>query len=987
MVQTFIKKGVFTVCLNLIILLIGYFTIPKLSNEFIPLVEVPAVAVVIPAPTMSETNIKKNIVYPLEKALLRTGELKSIEADIEEGKAVFKLFYKWDFLPEECLRKARQTVENLSLPSGVLDPIFVLYKPSNNPIYRVVFYGEGLESLSSHALKVKSKVERIPGISEVLISGQYLGKTYINVESEKLSQFQVSSHKIIDEAYNTWKLRKFYKGKPLNHTLSVPIKKTEDMKLLPIINHKGSQVFLKWIGNITKPPAKAQVIYGKERPAVILEVIKAPGADTISIINKTLQLVENSKKPSLKTEEIYNEAIKIKESQNGVFTNFFIGVVLNSLILMIFLGSTIGVLVASVVFPTALLGTFFAMDQLSISINLFSLNGFSLAVGMITDASTVVLESITQRINRKEPLFMACWKGVKDVSLGVLASTLTTAGVLLPIAFQKNVSSKLFSDLSLTVVSTQIFCLIAVFSLVPWLCFKMLGKNAQAPSLILYLFKKSDFLVQSMIKLAQSTQRFCRKKLAYKLLIPGSVVFFSLGSVLFLPDMEFLPQVSSRVYSLKYPINNSRKTAEGMAKRNLIASTLKEWNEVDWSVSMFNKNTVDVLFSLKNSRPLDIIKSKFKGSNLDFSKINILPVGPAPSGEAYGYDGLYFIGQNLPEEKINKLIKGFCNSPTVKTCLGPELTKSYNFHLKPSHLTTYRMGLSTYHGLSQFFIPLQEIDLASMADFDFDTPAILKIALDGTLLGLPVINSKGERNIIGELYKHKVEKYEPLLKRKNGDDFFPLFFKLKNSTIGLADQSMQAIRETLKISKNKILGMGTLETMNESFGGLIKALSISAFIVFLILVIQFNSIRQAMVIMGTIPLTLGGAICGLIIMGETVNASVLVGFILLIGIVVNNGIFLVEATNQKLFSGGTKEDAIKWAVSSRTRPILMTSFSTILGMLPTLIIGGEGSELYRGMAIVNVFGMITGTFLSIVVTPIFIENLGIPKPVKGDQGT
>ena len=985
MVQTFIKKGVFTLCLNLIILLIGYFTIPKLSNEFIPLVEVPAVAVVIPAPTMSESNIKQNIVFPLEKELLRTGEIKSIESDIEEGKAIFKLFYKWDFLPEECLRKARQTVENLSLPKGVLDPIFVLYKPSNNPIYRVVFYGKDLESLSSHALKVKGQVERVPGISEVLIAGQYLGKNYVNIKSEKLSQYQISSQGILDEAFNTWKLKKFYKGTPLNHTLSLPIKEPNDMKLLPIINHKGSQIYLKWIGNITKPPAKAKVIYGKEKPAVILEVIKAAGADTISIIKKTLKIVENSKDPSLRTQEIYNEAIKIKESQNGVFTNFFIGVVLNSLILMIFLGSTIGVIVASVVFPTALLGTFFAMDQLSISINLFSLNGFSLAVGMITDASTVVLESITQRINRKEPLFMACWKGVKDVSLGVLASTLTTAGVLLPIAFQKNVSSKLFSDLSLTVVSTQIFCLIAVFSLVPWLCFKMLGKNSKAPSLILYLFKKSDFLVQSMIKLAQRTHKFCRKKMAYKLMIPGSVVFLSLSSILFLPDMEFLPQVSSRVYSLKYPIKTSRRNAEGLVKRNLIASTLKDWKDVTWSVSLFNKNSVDVLFSLKASRPLDDIKNKFKGKDLDFNKINILPVGPAPSGEAFGYDGLYFIGQNLPKSKLNNLIKTFCHGPTVKSCLGPELTKSYNFHLKPSHLTTYRMGLSTYHGLSQFFIPLQEIDLSSIADFDFKNPAILKIGINGSLLGLPIINSKGERNIIGELYNHKIEEYDPLLKRKNGEGFFPLFFKLKNSTIGLADTSMQTIREELAIPKSKVLGMGTLETMNESFGGLISALTISAFIVFLILVVQFNSIRQALVIMGTIPLTLGGAICGLIIMGETVNASVLVGFILLIGIVVNNGIFLVEATNQKLFSGENNENAIKWAVSSRTRPILMTSFSTILGMLPTLIIGGEGSELYRGMAIVNVFGMITGTFLSIVITPIFIENLGIPRKTNREH--
>ena len=156
--------------------------------------------------------------------------------------------------------------------------------------------------------------------------------------------------------------------------------------------------------------------------------------------------------------------------------------------------------------------------------------------------------------------------------------------------------------------------------------------------------------------------------------------------------MEFLPQVSSRVYSLKYPIKTSRKVAEGIEKRNLMASTLKDWKEVVWSVSLFNKNTVDVLFSLKNSKPLEMIKNKFKGKDLEFDKINILPVGPAPSGEAFGYDGLYFIGQNLPDSKIKKIIEEFCNNSAVKTCLGPELTRSFNFHLNPNHLTTYRMG-------------------------------------------------------------------------------------------------------------------------------------------------------------------------------------------------------------------------------------------------------------------------------------------------------
>jgi multidrug efflux pump subunit AcrB len=391
---------------------------------------------------------------------------------------------------------------------------------------------------------------------------------------------------------------------------------------------------------------------------------------------------------------------------------------------------------------------------------------------------------------------------------------------------------------------------------------------------------------------------------------------------------------------------------------------------------------IEAQAGFKTVIPPKNVLSTFNESTLDSKKFNLIPVGPAPSGEAMGFNGLFFISENIDHDKMTKLWNTFCDNEHIDTCLKQEHYFKTDARLRPRHLGSAMMGVTSLHSASQIFLPINQVDLSLLGNLDTDEVLNLNIPSRVNLLENSLEVKGGWATSIGSHYDTVFDRSKTLIMRLNGTEFRSLFFRLKDYTLGAADFLLSRIRRNLDVHSSAIIGRGELENMNETFAGMIKSLIISTFIVFLILVVQFKSVAQTLVIMGTIPLTLGGAVAGLIIMGETVNASVLVGFILLIGIVVNNGIFLVEATNQHLTAGKKGHEAVKTAVQERTRPILMTSFSTIFGMFPVLLLGGEGSELYRGMAIVNVFGMVAGTFLSLVVTPLFIEYLSIPKNMR-----
>lgn len=990
MIKIFIRKGVLTVSLNLLILFLGFFTLPYISNEFIPSIEIPAVAVVIPVPLIDQERQVREIILPLEKQLKSDGSLENIEVRMMDSKIVFVLYYSWNLEASQALAKARVSFSKINLPMEALAPIFVLHRPSNSPVLRTVIYGNEITDVSRRGRELKSIIERIPGVSEVKLQGSTEDAMGLAIDPVNLARYKINASDLVIQAKEKWNLS-FFKNSENSDPVAILFKVEKDeVGGLPVQTPVGMKS-LNQLAPVSDLKRLPLVTFNSGNPAVVLEIIKSPGADTVTIANDALAKIENNfksqKENSQQFKVVYNESEKIQESQDSLFENFAIGIVLNSFILMFFLGSGVGVLVASVVFPTTIFGTFFAMKFLGISINLFSLNGFSLAVGMITDASIVVLESIVKRVQKGENLFEASLHGTNDVGMGVFTSTLTTAGVLLPIAMQKNLSSKLFSDLSLTVVATQIICLVAVFSLVPWLCSFTLSASDKKNFVLSGLYKVSSAIVNNMVSCSNYVIANAVRNKKFRYGFPLLVLVISLGAISFMPDTEFLPQVSSRIYALSLPLKEKDREEVSRKYAKNLSDTFQGSKLVDWNLVQQTSDGIEVLVGYKAAMTKDAILEQLKGRDLASDEVNILPVGPAPAGESMGFHGLYFISSKLEHEKRTLLTNALCQSKDINFCMGREQKLLNRYSLFPRNVSMQQAGLTSIESSSQLILPIHSVDLLSFTSFNLNVPFYFHYEEALDLLNLP-LEIKGNWLIgLGSLYEKSLSTFDSVRMRLNGEEFYPLYFRLKEGTLGKVDQDLHRMMEEKKIDSHYMIGRGQLETMNETFGSMIQALALAGIIVFSILWIQFKSFAQASVIMSTIPLTLGGAILGLVLMNESVNASVMVGFILLVGIIVNNGIFLTEGTNANLKEGMSVKEAVRLATEERTRPILMTSFATIFGMLPTLLIGGEGSELYRGMAVVNIFGMFVGTLLSLLVTPILILYLGCRGNLRDESNT
>lgn len=979
MIHYFIKKSIVTICLNLTILLIGYFSLDHIANEFIPAIEVPAVGVVFPTTVLPHAQVVSELIAPVERRLLATGDVEKVETTIDRDRAILFVFYKWSIKPEECLQRARQVVGGADRPLGVLDPIFVLHRPTMSPIFRVAFTGKSVEALTQDLTTFSRTVERLPGVAGVNLVGSAPTKAVIQMDAVAGAQRQVAASDVIVSAFKNWSFRYlFNRPEGPKEVLKVDLSSINDLRGLPVQNKSGQDVPLRWISQIEETHAPASVFFGDGQDAVIMEVIKGPGRDALTIVDSIHRNLESlATSNQVKYTVLYDEADKIREAQSGVLQNFLVGITLNSLVLIIFLGSIVGAVVASCIFPTAILGTLYVMKELDVSLNIFALNGFSLASGMITDSSIVVLEAIMRRFQAGEDLVQASARGTKDVMIGVFTSTLTSAAVIVPISMQTGVSSKLFGDLGVVLVATQFLCLIAVFSFVPWLCARLLTSDEKRPLPIAVLYRVSTAIVRRMLQISTSALRKSAAHLQFRWGLPVGVTLLSLTMIFFLPNSEFLPIVSSKIYSVSMPVPRIKLMEQGETLQKQLAHSLGTNSAVDWVVTSRTDDTLNSVMRIVDLKEVPGIISKVS-QDLQFpeAKILALPLGPTPPTEPMGYDGYYYLNDKIAPSARQSLTSAFCQSQGIADCTTDRHYQESRLQLRARPLEMFRSHASLLSTLGDIASLTQRLDLTSLTNLPVSFP--IELSLPGTepLTSFPLTVGRNGQEVshLGAFFESDFTANHNVLFRRDGQNYLPLYFRLGGITIGQAVSRLESEATRLKVDSHSLVPMGAIETMNETFSKMTNALLLSSLLIFLILVAQFQSVAQACIIMYSIPLAVGGAIGGLLIFGETLNVGVIVGFILLIGIVVNNGILLFEAINQRCDAGMAITEAVVDAVDSRTRPILISTFSTVFGMVPTLVFESEGQELYRGMAVVNVFGMLFGTFLTLVVTPVVVRT-------------
>ncbi len=988
MVSFFLRKSVVTICLNFVILLIGALSLKDIAREFIPSVEIPAVAVVFPITVQRPAVFASEFLEPLEQQFLVSGDVHRVESTVSGGRSISIVYFKWDLTPEQSLQRARQIVARFHRPPGVLEPIFVLHRPSLSPVFRVALHGAHAARLTELTEGTVRALERLPGVAEVRRLGAATEITRLEVDAKKSARSGVPLLEIVRAATEEWSFRQLWPQESGPATLvrvrySGPGSDSEgaELGLMPVQPPGGAPgIEVRQIADIRETTAPASVYYGKGEEAVIVEILKAAGSDTVRMLSEAKARIDELTRqhPEVKATIVYDESKEIVESQSGVLSNFAQGIVLNSIILILFLGSFRGVFIASAIFPTSVIGTLFIMKQLGVSLNIFSLNGFSLAAGMITDASTVVLESVLRRIQLGDDVRDGTIRGTSDVMIGVVSGTCASAAVLIPICLQTGVSAKLFSDLGIALIGTQVLTLISVFSLVPFLCSRLLKPDMKPARVVAHAYAASSALVRVTSGLAIQSLERTRENTFVRWALPSGFAFVCVGSLFFLPNSELLPTVGSRIYLVSIPIERPRLQEKGGELAVRLSRAMGSEIDFEWTLVNRDEDSLKGTLAAKAKASIDFTALGIRlatAVGVPATRVHFFPLGPTPPSEAMNYDGSVAISHALDPARRRQLIDRICSVRGISDCSGPEHFSGPTINLDADSIFMQRAHTNPLSTALELSLRINEVDLASAANLNVAKPLVMN-AKDEALVSSgpysPSANGAGagkQVTSISSFYRGTVMNASQVRFSADRRPYDPLFFKISGITIGQAASAIESTLKDLSLPLKSLEPMGSMANMSETFSKVQSALVISLVLNFGILLLQFRSVVQTILIMTTIPLALGGSVVGLLLMKETVNVGVLVGFMLLGGIVVNNGILLLESFGQAREQGLGFDEAMSEAIRTRTRPILMTAFSTIFGMMPTLLDGGSGAELYRGMAIVNIFGMAVGTVLSLIVLP------------------
>ena len=832
---------------------------------------------------------------------------------------------------------------------------------------------------------LKPMLERLEGVSEIDVYGGQEQEVAIEIDPDKLENYNLS----IVDVYNKMKnssinipggiLREGEKEYLIK--IEAEIETADEIKEIILSNKDGHLLKLKDIANIKVAPKDVKSIYRKNgEDSIVVIISKTDGGNAISIVNNSKKLLEKNRGSlplNTKLNYEFDSSITINNSINNVKNSGIQGLVLASLILFVFLKSISATLIIAVAIPISIIFTFFLLNMQGISINLISLMGLSLGIGMLVDNSVVVVDNIFRHMTELgKSKIQAAKDGAEEMALPVLASTMTTVAAFLPLVFQEGLAKEQFNNLCYAISYSLLASLIISLTFVPMIASKIMDqkKNLNAEGKIMTTFRK--IYVNS---LKWSIRRRGIVLLILFALFSGSLYVASkLGG-------RFTPTIDEGRYAVVAKLPSGSDVNKGDRIGKILEEKVKDLPfVVDYTVSANGTSSIlNINAGLKTSRE-ESMSDILKKLRQTFVEIPDMELTIAP-GYRFGTRGLYDLEFELysDNEAQLQIISEQLKEQIKKIDGIYDVTSSFEGG-KPEGKFYINREKAEYYGLD-----VKEIATMIQTQILGGTP--IKINSDnseidvtlklqkkyrestGLILDSRITLKSGENIRISDVAEFRAEEGPSKIEKKDKKKKIVLYANLKSELdLKTAQELVIETLEDMGYPEGITYGTGGKSAdMAEMSNQLQYTFMIAVFLIYFILVWQFESFIMPFVIILSIPLSTTGAFYALYLAGLSIDAMVSVGFVMLAGIVVNNAIVLIDFINFRREVGDNMNKALITAGKTRLRPILMTTLTTVLGMLPLMFSNGEGSEIYKGMSFVVVFGLSAATLLTLIVIPVF----------------
>jgi len=1007
--DTAIQRPVLTTMLIAAFLIFGIVGYQRIGVDLYPEVEFPVVTVTTILRGASPEVIESEVTDVIEEEISTIEGVDEIRSQSFEGLSqvivTFVLEKDIDVAAQEVREKV--AVATARLPRDIEPPVVQKLDITANPIMWIAVTGDrSYRELSYYADKViKERLQMVRGVGAILLGGFRDREIHVWLDQDRLEAYGLSPLDVV-RAIQT-KHVELPAGRIENREQELTIKvmgeytSVEELSGLVVTYRQGVPVRLRDLGRVEDGEEDTRTI-GRfnQKPAIGLGVRKQSGTNTVEVADRVkaaLAEIQRELPPGLDVKIAFDASEFIKKSMGDVQFDILFGALLTSLVILLFLRNTRTTLISVIAIPTSLIGTFAFMNALGFTINNMTMLALSLAVGIVIDDAIVVLENIFRHMEQlRQPRLVAAREGTREIAFAVIAATFSIAAVFLPVAFMRGIIGRFFIQMGLTVVIAILISLVVSLTLTPMLCSRFMRlEERHGP---IYMALEQGF--RAVERVYRSALAFALRRRALVVLSALLLFVLSLGLSRFI-GREFFTQADESRFIVRFetPLGWSIERIDAVTRQaERILFSHPEVRGAFVGTGFFGSTNQGIMFvslvpkserRVSQQQLMNTLRQELTAiPDLTVSVEPVTPIGGGGGGQR-STDVQYIVeGPSLEDlaTRVDRIVQRLKHSPgfvDIDTDL--ELTKP-EAKVYINREKAEDLGLDVATITQAINVIMGGVDVAKFKEggerYDIHVRALPGDRdLPSDLDRIFVVSRDGRRVKLSNIVE-VVEGAGPnVINRYNRQRAATLYANVQGKSQGEALAEVgQLIAETLPNAPGYRAELtGRSREFQRSFQYLGTALALSILIIYMVLAAQFESFIHPFTIMLSLPLATVGVFGLLLLTGKTLNIFSYLGIIMLVGIVTRNAILLVDFTNQLRARGLERTAALLQAGPIRLRPILMTAITTIAGMVPVSLAFSEGGETRAPLAVAVIGGMLTSTFLTLLVIPVvysLFDDLG-----------
>lgn len=994
------------------LVLFGLISLKNLPVNLLPDLSYPTLTVRTEYEGAAPEEVETLLTRPVEEAVGVVKNVIAVKSVSRTGQSDVMLEFAWGTDMDRAGLEVREKLELLQLPLEVSRPLLLRFNPATDPIMRYgLMYDAAADAAAGLAAdtalkalrrfgdeEIRKLLEPVDGVAAVKISGGLEDEIQIEIDQRRMAQLNLSLDALIQrlavENVNVSAGRleegtQRFLVRTINQFGSV-----DEFGTLIVSPGPGRPIYLRDVARISAGFSERQAIIRMNgHEAVEVAIYKEGDANTVKVarnVRERIESISESLPAGMRVEKVDDQSAFIAQAIGEVVNAALLGGVLAVIVIFVFLRNWWFTLTIGLSIPVSIVASFFLMGQSGITLNIMSLGGIALAAGLLVDNSIVVLENITRYRQAGEGLVSAARKGASEVGGAVIASTLTTIAVFLPLAFVDGVAGQLFRDQALTVTFALAVSLLVAMSLIPMMA-SLRGHDDRVREAGSSRFGRAfEQRYESLLALAL-TRRGLTLSIALLMLAGAVLLLRGIGTEL-VPELEqgrFEVTLEAAPGTPLEVTDEMQGSLQALAAADpavdLVFGVAGSGNRIDANPTESGENIARLLISMAPGAARESQQSligslrervrQVAGLEATFASPELLSFDKPLEIEIQGYD---LQALRRTSEQVMQRLRGSDRFADVESSIErghPEVQIFFDqeraaaLGLTVKQVSDQVVGKIRGRVATRYSWRDRKIDvLVRVAEQERQSIEAVRDL---------IVNPESERPVpLSAVAEIRVAEGPAEIRRSGQERVALIEANLAWGDLGSAVAEAERLLAGLQLPYGMALRItGQSEEMQASFRSLLFALGLAVFLVYLVMAAQFESLLHPFVILFSIPLAAVGVALALALTDTRLSIIVFIGLIMLAGIVVNNAIVLVDLINQLRARGMERVAAIREAAHLRLRPIMMTTLTTVLGMLPMAIGIGEGAEMRTPMALTVIGGLVASTFLTLVVVPVVYAML------------